>query len=501
MIVYLLKFIACSAILLLLFHVFLAKEKTFQLNRWVLLSLIPAAMVIPFMSFPVFVPEETQAQVTYLQLAHEQQVSIIPMTTPAHSPLSWFLLIYLSVFFLLLFIKLKALNRLITWTKLSPARAIQGAFLIISEKVLSPFSFWKFIFMSPSIYKEGNENTELILKHERVHISQMHYIDLALMEVLSVICWFNPIVYLVKKSVILNHEYLADQKVQHTIHPIKYKKLLLELTVGTNHAAWTSSMASSTLKNRLIMMNKSTTKNTMHLRVFGFTLFTTLIVAGFSIKINAQQPAPVPSSSPKHVQWDQSYPIVEQPEYKGGMAAFYRYVEDELQYPLEARQKGIEGQVEVQFVVEKDGTLSNVSIIRGIGAGCDEEAERVVKNSPSFHPGKQRGSPVKVQMVLPLLFSLTEPDGDKLPAGTFSVGEVEQRNGTLKVDADYADGYWSGTVKDPQGNVLPGATILVEGTERGSVTDIDGDFIIQTSPSEPIVIIFVGYKSVKLVGK
>jgi len=66
----------------------------------------------------------------------------------------------------------------------------------------------------------------------------------------------------------------------------------------------------------------------------------------------------------------------------------------------------IEGRVFVQFVVDKDGSITNVEVLKGIGGGCDEEAVRVVKNAPKWNPGKQRGRPVRVKMVLPITFKL-----------------------------------------------------------------------------------------------
>src|SRR5690606_31881901 len=75
--------------------------------------------------------------------------------------------------------------------------------------------------------------------------------------------------------------------------------------------------------------------------------------------------------------------VEKQPEYEGGMQGFRRFLAHEIRYPLAARQAGIEGRVEVQFVVEKDGSLSEVKAVKGIGAGCDEEAVRVVKSMPA----------------------------------------------------------------------------------------------------------------------
>jgi protein TonB len=90
----------------------------------------------------------------------------------------------------------------------------------------------------------------------------------------------------------------------------------------------------------------------------------------------------------------------------GGMAAFYKYVGKKMKYPSQARRMGIEGRVFVEFVVDKDGTLISVKAIKGIGAGCDEEAVRVIKNHPKWTPGKQRGQAVKQKIVLPIVFKL-----------------------------------------------------------------------------------------------
>lgn len=90
----------------------------------------------------------------------------------------------------------------------------------------------------------------------------------------------------------------------------------------------------------------------------------------------------------------------------GGLPAFYDYVKDNMKYPAPAKRMDIEGKVFVQFIVEKDGSITDVQAIKGIGGGCDEEAVRVVKNAPSWKPAKQRGKPVRQRMVLPITFKL-----------------------------------------------------------------------------------------------
>jgi len=94
------------------------------------------------------------------------------------------------------------------------------------------------------------------------------------------------------------------------------------------------------------------------------------------------------------------------PEPLGGMSSFYNYVREELKYPRKARNLDIQGKVFVQFVIDKQGNITEVMAIKGIGGGCDEEAVRVIQKAPGWAPGKQRGIPVNVRMVMPITFSL-----------------------------------------------------------------------------------------------
>jgi protein TonB len=98
--------------------------------------------------------------------------------------------------------------------------------------------------------------------------------------------------------------------------------------------------------------------------------------------------------------------VEEPPTFPGGDAALYKWLGENLKYPEEAKELGIQGRVFVSFVVEPDGTPSNVVVKRGIGGGCDEEAIRIVKAMPKWSPGKQRGQPVRVQFNLPIKFTL-----------------------------------------------------------------------------------------------
>ncbi len=88
------------------------------------------------------------------------------------------------------------------------------------------------------------------------------------------------------------------------------------------------------------------------------------------------------------------------PKPKGGMSAFYEYTESNLKRPEQARKQGVKGNVFVQFIVEKDGQLSNIRVIKGIGAGCDEAVVQLLEKAPKWTPGIQRGTPVRVRKTM-----------------------------------------------------------------------------------------------------
>ena len=104
---------------------------------------------------------------------------------------------------------------------------------------------------------------------------------------------------------------------------------------------------------------------------------------------------------------DKVYEKVEvMPEFPGGEQAMLDYVSKNIVYPQEAREKEISGRVLVSFIVEKDGSITDAKVAKGIGGGCDEEAVRVVNAMPKWKPGKQKGKPVRVSFMMPFTFKL-----------------------------------------------------------------------------------------------
>jgi periplasmic protein TonB len=119
-------------------------------------------------------------------------------------------------------------------------------------------------------------------------------------------------------------------------------------------------------------------------------------------------PQPLPVETPE-VEPEIEFTIVEESASPaGGLGAFYAHISDQLKgkYPAIARRMGIEGRVFPEFVVEKNGTLTDIHVVKGIGGGCDELALKVLAASPAWKPGKQRGKPVRQRMTLPIFFKL-----------------------------------------------------------------------------------------------
>ena len=98
--------------------------------------------------------------------------------------------------------------------------------------------------------------------------------------------------------------------------------------------------------------------------------------------------------------------VEKNPEFAGGLQGFYKFLQKNLRYPADAQENSIAGRVVVSFVVEKDGSVSNIKVIKGIGFGCDEEAVRVLRKSPKWQAGEQNGKKVRVQYTVPIAFNL-----------------------------------------------------------------------------------------------
>lgn len=200
---------------------------------------------------------------------------------------------------------------------------------------------------------------------------------------------------------------------------------------------------------------------------------------------------------------DEIFSIVEESASPiSGYPVLYEYIAKNMNYPQQARSMGIEGKVFIEFVVNVDGTLSDFVPIKGIGAGCDQEAIRVLQTSTiAWTPGKQQGMSVKQRMVLPITFKL----GSGSPAAII-IGEADnnypgsQDEFKITVTKTVVNGLAqiSGQVKNQDGAPLAGTNIVVKSTTTGTVSNSDGSFKIDTQQKTgTLVFSFIGFKTVE----
>ena len=290
-------------------------------------------------------------------------------------------------------------------------QSINGITVYQYPDEITPFSFFHWIF----VHRESHSEDELsqILLHEQIHQIQGHSFDILLAELLCIFYWYNPLVWLLKKEMAINLECLADNGVlRQGINSREYQYHLLRLTNHETAVQIVSNFNVSQLKQRIIMMNKSKSpRNKMAkiLIVLPFILLMISVNSSFAHNENQK------SENENILQEEQKklnsnepvFEVVEKmPEFVGGMDALMNYLSANIQYPADAQQKRIEGKVFVSFIVEKDGSISDVQVVRGLNSSLDNEAVRVIEKMPKWIPGQQNGKNVRVRFILPIQFKL-----------------------------------------------------------------------------------------------
>ncbi|MCF8235334.1 MAG: M56 family metallopeptidase [Bacteroidales bacterium] len=425
---YLIKAALAMSIFYGFYHIGLRNQTNFRLIRTYLLSSIIFSLLLPLVRIS-FKPETASS--AYYYLLNSITVGPGDFIKETGESLSFFQLLfiaYLAVAFLMLISFLFRLSRILILISQHRIHKIDGYKYVLINDKLSPFSFFNLIFINRKLL--NTEAFNKINRHEQIHIRQFHSVDILLTELLQVIFWFNPVTRLYKRSLQELHEFLADEEsIKQTEEAVQYQQLLLNQAFGMQISTLTNNFNQSTLKRRFMMMNKSKSKNKTILRLLLVLPFSLLLAFTFSInkdllgKAKTEGPVFEPVVAPtglmigttqkvekpqKQEDDDEIFVVVEQmPEFKDGRKGLYKYLAEKITYPSEAMKKNIEGKVYVTFVIEKDGSVSNVRILRGADDLLDAEAIRVVANMPKWKPGKgEDGKVVRVQYNLPIVFSL-----------------------------------------------------------------------------------------------
>lgn len=438
LILYYLKVNIALAILYIFYRLFFRNDTFFGAKRIVLLSIYLIAFLYPFADLSIWLTgKENILGLVHLYtnvLFFESPVSqILPGTEEAGSydwtGLCWEIGggIYLLGFMLLLFrciVELVYIVRLMIGCK---KERIQGTWVYVMPRQEEPFSFFRCIFIHPASYKE--DELKKILIHESAHVCQGHSVDVVLSQLVVIFCWINPFAWALKREIVMNHEFLADRRVVRSGYDKKEYQYCL---IGKEYHAISTAAANLynhfsvlPLKKRIIMLNKKRTQRFGQLKYLLFIPVTGILLLLSNVDAIARvtskvmngmaQPAveevsvpAVPQEKSKKQTEDHIFTVVEKmPAYPGGEEALKKYIEEHRQYPKDALEKGKSGRVVVTFIIDKDGSISDVEVLKGVYPSLDKEAERIISSLPEkWIPGEQRGVKVKVKYTVLVMFTL-----------------------------------------------------------------------------------------------
>ncbi len=427
----LIQFLQINLFLIVFFSFYwlvLRKETFYQLNRLYLWLAILFSFLLPFLKIETikswFVTERIQ-EVVYTASLPEAFVitsSVVPV-------FEWYEILEYGYIFVVFILSLRLIfNIYKSYSVTKSSDFIEN----------NAFSFFGNSCVDSSLIE-----SETIQYHEEIHSKQMHYLDLLLIEMVAILLWINPIVYYLKKQISLLHEFIADYHAsQISNSKSDYATLLFshQFNVQTSPVFVQPFFKQSTFKQRIIMLTKSPSQKIAILKygivaplLVGMSVFCSvscsssadpLRIEETSVKVEdakvleVEKPeaevkvAEQPQKAIKKLVIDQSkedelFTEAEQkPEYKGGKAEMYKFIGNNIIYPKLAQRNNIKGSVLLKFIIEKDGSISNIEVEEGIGTGCEEESIRVIKLMPKWNPGKQNGRAVRVVYRMPIVFRL-----------------------------------------------------------------------------------------------
>ena len=513
---HLLPIAATVAVIWLVYRLLFRNSNRLKFNRFFLLTSMLLALAMPLLGLlsGMEVPQMANLKQSIFNGMMLSEVIVTPdgqpmlpevivttNTTPSRfsvwQVMGGIYLIGVGVMTLLFFIKL---GRLVVLIIRSPKRKMSSCTAVFTGREQGSFSFFRYAFFP-------NENVDPdIMRHEMSHIAHHHSWDILFAEVMMILQWFNPFIYLYKKELQSLHEYQADRDVVATgVDKKNYMMLILQQCTAVDFSGMSNNFSLILTKKRIKMITRNEKAKGLWWRLLA-TLPVLAILMIANTKVTAQEKKAVDKpitvetgrfeifdddGAPmqlkdtvfyavdgSYVKFETSdsfqpesgepckkltvtsydadgnqrnnffiteterrgdtstytiepftlsgnlfeqlfdlatsyedtvYQIVEQmPKYTGGEEAMMKYVAENIKYPQAAKDKNISGRVFVGFVIEKDGSVSNVKVVRGIGGGCDEEAARVIKEMPKWKPGMQKGKPVRVNYMMPIFFKLDD---------------------------------------------------------------------------------------------
>lgn len=288
MLIYLLKSSACLAIFMIFYKLILEKTSIHTFKRFYLLSALILAFTIPSVTFIEYI----EPIVLNTEVFTTSSFEIIE-THPAEAPIDYSSIILWSVYSLGVFIFLLKfcinLTRIISRIRNNQKYKSESFINVLVKNLRIPHTFFNYIFLNKDKYENSEIPKEVIL-HEQTHAKQKHSLDVLILEIYQIIFWFNPLIYLLKRDVKLNHEFLADRAVLHNgIQPSTYQQLLLAFSSSACEPQLANAINYSSIKKRFTVMKTKTSKASIWLRSLLVLPLIALTLYSFSNKIEIEK--------------------------------------------------------------------------------------------------------------------------------------------------------------------------------------------------------------------
>ncbi|WP_179375164.1 M56 family metallopeptidase [Winogradskyella wichelsiae] len=274
---YVLKFSACLGVFWLVYVFFLERQNMHRFKRFYLLGVLILSLVIPALTIteyvePIVTNFETAPEYFPMELALEEatieETPFLNLETTL-----WFIYGFGVLLFTLRFV----INLFKMQHRISKNETVknQSFIYVLLQENLIPHSFFRYIFLNKTSY-ESNHIPKEVLLHEETHAKQLHSLDIIILEVLQIVFWFHPLIYILKHHVKLNHEFLADQAVlMQGVNTKTYQNILLQFSSNTQDYQFSSAINYSSIKKRFTVMKTQTSKT----RVWLSTLLVLPIIA------------------------------------------------------------------------------------------------------------------------------------------------------------------------------------------------------------------------------
>ena len=462
LLIYSIKSALVLALLYLPYTLMLRQESFFRMNRITLLTILMLSLVLPIVDIPsLATPEqpvvyEMQQRIMLMTQEAETTSMSLAETTRTFSWLGILALVYIIGICLALCIRLWQLFRIgqiirggCLWTDKSGKATI---YCHIDD--VAPFSWMRSIVISESDYKPfGRE----IMLHEKAHILSLHSMDILFLTLVEAVQWWNPIAYLLGRSLRDVHEYQADDYVLHqgiSLH--NYQELLVKKALANTSYAFANNFNHSLIKKRIYMMNHPKSNPWLRSKVLYILPVMLVVLTAFATpKLNEKveeivervekateipQPSPQPDQQPESVPTSdvtdmqsaesEEEPVIKEttadslssedyvndvyrneyinltqpPEFPGGMSALRTFVQLHVARALENDASMAGKRAYVQFRIKQDGTIDDIGLVRG-DIEAFHEAIKIVEQMPQWTPARRYGRVADAHFVLPVDFT------------------------------------------------------------------------------------------------